>query len=82
IEELSGNLSQAIQLLQGYVEDGIVGKNILTYLIHLLDKSGRGDETTPYKAQLQEMDESEAQSKADFEYIHDTSVYGDIFGHL
>ena len=82
IEELSGNLSQAIQLLQGYVEDGIVGKNILTYLIQLLDKSGRGEETTPYKAQLQEMDESEAQSKADFEYIHDTSVYGDIFGHL
>lgn len=82
IEELSGNLSQAIQLLQGYVEDGIVGKNILTYLIQLLDKSGRGGETTPYKAQLQEMDESEAQSKADFEYIHDTSVYGDIFGHL
>ena len=82
IEELSGNLSQAIQLLQGYVEDGIVGKNILTYLIQLLDQAGRGEETTPYKAQLQEMDESEAQSKADFEYIHDTSVYGDIFGHL
>lgn len=82
IEELSGHLPQAIQLLQGYVEDGIVGKNILTYLVQLLDKAGRGEETTPYKAQLQEMDESEAQSKADFEYIHDSSVYGDIFGHL
>lgn len=82
IAELSSDLPRAIELLQTSLEEGIVGKNILVLLIQLLEKTGLNADVESYRKQLEELNKVETQQNSDFEYIFDSSVYGDIFGSL